>query len=151
MAEIADAPPDLRGLARRIPPETLQRLSPLELELRCEEASALLGEADGAGEGHQADRLRRDARRVLNAMTPAGYELAVQILSDQIREAQLKGADREALALRQELHAITQANPQPDPARLLARAKAEVGKLSIPGAPPQSAMSRRFGKRRRAR
>ena len=73
MAGVNDVDPDLRALARRVPPERLEYLSPLELTLRCEEASALLAEAETEGPGRKADRLRHQARRVLQALTPEGY------------------------------------------------------------------------------
>lgn len=150
MATVMDVDPDLRALARRVPPETLQRLGPLELTLRCEEASALLAEAEGEGPGRKADRLRSQAKRVLNALTPAGYNLAMQTLGEELRQAQLDGADRKAWALREEMRAIERTNPQPSPDRVLAHVKGELAQLKIPGPPPGSSMSRRFTKKRRA-
>src|SRR5204862_303056 len=80
-----DVDPDLRALARRVPPERLEYLSPLELTLRCEEASVLLAEAETEGPGRKADSKRRQAKRVLEALTPAGYSLALATYAQEIR------------------------------------------------------------------
>lgn len=149
MATVMDVDPDLRALARRVPPDKLQHLGPLELTLRCEEASALLAEADGAGPGHKADRLRHQAKRVLGALTPAGYSLAFQTLGEEIRQAELSGADRRAAVLRAEMAELDRANPQPSPDRVVAHVQAELAQLNIPSAPQRSAMARRFGRDKR--
>lgn len=146
MAQVNDVDPDLRALARRVPPERLEYLSPLELQLRAEEAAALLAEAETEGPGHRADRLRRQAKRVLEAMTPAGFALALETYGEQIRQAELDGADHRAARLRSELAELDRMNPQPSPARAVAHAKARLAE--IPPAPQVNSITRRFGKRR---
>jgi hypothetical protein len=148
-ASVEDVPADLRALARRVPPERLQYLSAQELADRCAEAAALFGEADTAGPGHKPDRLRRQAKRVLEAMSPAAYNLAMHILAEEKHQAELDGNDARVADLREQARSLDQNHPQPDPAREVARLTAEVARLTIPPAPPGSALTRRFGRSRR--
>ena len=142
MAGVNDVDPDLRALARRVPPERLEYLSPFELQLRLEEAAALLAEAETEGPGRKADRLRHQAKRVLQALTPQGYSLALETYAQEIRQARLDGADRRAVVLEQELAELDRMNPQPSPERMIAHAKA----VLPPIPPPQK--SRLFSRRK---
>jgi hypothetical protein len=93
--------------------------------------------------------LRRQAKRVLEALTPAGYSLALETYGEQIRQAQLDGADRRVAYLQQEFAELDRNNPQPSPDRVVAHVKGELAQLKIPPAPQRSAMSRRFGRDKR--
>jgi hypothetical protein len=142
MAEIENCPADLRALARRVPDRIRMALSPLELEIRCTEAASILAEAEDAGEGRKGDKLRRDARNVLNAVAPDGFHLTVRLMNDQIREFRLQGADKRAAMLEAERDDFVKRNRQPDPERAYAVISREVGKLMIPPA-TQSKIFRR--------
>lgn len=150
MATVEDVSPDLRALARRVPVDTIGLLSPLELQLRCEEAAALIAEAADS-EGRKADRLRSQANRLLKAMSPNGYNLAIHMLAEEERQARLDGAERRAEAARESARELDRQHPQPDPARVVAHAKAKLTKLTIPPAPGGSTFSRRFGRKRTRR
>lgn len=145
MAEVTDVDPDLRALARRVPDRTRMALSPLDLEIRCAEAASILAEADDAGEGRKADRLRRDARNVLNAVPPDGFLVTVRLMNEQIRQFRLEGADKRAAMLEAERDDFVKRNRQPEPERAYAIISREVSKLTIPPAESKNAFTRRFG------
>jgi hypothetical protein len=145
MATIYDLDPDLRQLGRRIPADILASLSPLEAQLRVEAASALIAEAEGFSDSAKADRYKAKASRMLGAMSPGSLSLALSILGDELRDARLRQADREAYAITQQMRDLERRHPQPDPERLVAAAQAAITrnrKLTVPPSPPGSIFSR---------
>jgi hypothetical protein len=155
MAEVSDVDPDLRALARRVPEDIRVNLSPLELKLRVEEASALLAEAEAAGDQVKGDRLRSRAGRLLKAVSPTTYNDIRDRLCGEISRAQLDGADRRAYEIQEELRAFERRNPQVDPARVMEAAWAALargnGKLAVPAVPANNSLTRRFRRGRKGR
>jgi hypothetical protein len=147
MATIYDLDPDLRQLGRRIPADVMANLSPLEAQLRVEAASALIAEADLASDSRKGDRYRSKAGRMLQAMSPQALHAAMSILEGELRDAGLRGADREAYAIGQQIRDLERRNPQPSPERLVAAAQAAITrnrKLTIPPTPQNSIWGRRL-------
>jgi hypothetical protein len=113
LANVEDLPEDLRPLARRVPTESRLNQSLPELKARCEEASALLAEADMASDEDQARRKRREADRMLSAMSLETFVLEQQRLLSAIGEAQKIEGGYEAAHLTDELNQLIRDNPQP--------------------------------------
>jgi hypothetical protein len=146
MAEVADAEPDLRALARRIPEDTRAILTPVEMHLRLVEASNLLADAETAGSEVKADRLRAKAGRVLKAATPRAYSLAMAVLGEDLRQANLDNDSRRAYQIQSDMADFDRRNPQPDPERVLAAVQAQVTRLRIPPAQKSRLFSRNRGR-----
>lgn len=102
MADVNDAPQDLKHLARVIPALTIAQLEPVELQLRLDYAAQLIGQADLSDDG-EARRLRRKAREVLEAPSLRQKLDIESALDDQISEAVRDGDDRLAEYLRERL------------------------------------------------
>lgn len=109
MASVDDVPPDLRPLARKVPHEYREKLTPVELSARCEEAAELFAQAD-----RDENRVKRkQADRFLSAMPMADLTVFRQAIEMQIREAELNEAALEAGQLRELLSRLDRENPQP--------------------------------------
>jgi hypothetical protein len=126
LAEVEDIPGDLRSLARRVPENIRVNLSVLELRLRCEEASALLAEADAATDQVKADRLRAKGGRILRAISPGGFKIATDTMEAELREAELAGDRPRVHVLQEEIRAFARRNPQVSEERIRQAAEAAI-------------------------
>jgi hypothetical protein len=106
-------PPDLRPLGRRVPSETRANQTQMELEARCTEAAALLAQADSEPYEDRSRRKKRQAERVLAAMSLSAFTSEQSRLLDEISQAKLEQADYRALALHGELTKLVRTHPQP--------------------------------------
>jgi hypothetical protein len=138
VAEVSDVDPDLRARARRVPEDIRVNSSVLELRLRCEEASRLLGEAETAGGDVKADRLRASAAKLLKAVSPTAYRLALEHFNEEFTKATQRGDDRRAWEVQNEIRDFTRQNPQPSPETVMAAVDAAIsrGELRLPPIPP---------------
>jgi hypothetical protein len=143
MAAVADVEPDLRGLARRVPDNVAANCSPVELRLRCLEASHLLADAETARDEVKADQLRAQASRLLKAVSPSAYRAALSVLNQEFAEARQRGDDRRAWEVQAEIRDFERRNPQPGPETVLAAFDAAISRgdvnLSLPAIPPPPA------------
>lgn len=112
MAKVEDAPPELRTLARRIPPDTIRGLGRAELRVRLERADSLFSEAVYSGD-REAERLRREGERILLAVPLRGYIPVGALLVNEISAAHERGDFRAEGELRDKLAAFAKQNPQP--------------------------------------
>jgi phosphoketolase len=111
LAEVEDAPLDLRNLARLIPPLQRVLMSPVELRLRCEYVAEVLGQAEFASE-RQATSLRRKAKKHLESMSLRSLADAEASLQQEISAAVRDGDERRAAYLRMEIEDLRRRNPQ---------------------------------------
>jgi hypothetical protein len=143
MAAVADVDPDLRALARRVPEDVAANCSPVELRLRCLEASHLLADAETARDEVKAGRLRSEAARLLKAVSPTAYGAALAVLNAEFAEARERGDDRRAWEIQREIREFERRNPQPSPETVLAAVDAAISRgdvnLSLPAIPPPPA------------
>lgn len=124
-------------MARRVPEDIRANCSPVELRLRCEEASRLLGEAETASEV-KADRLRAKVSKLLKAVSPGAYRVALDYLEGEFAEARNRGDDRRAREVQDEIRDFERRNPQPSPETVMAAVDAAIsrGSLKLPPIPP---------------
>jgi hypothetical protein len=154
LATIYDVDPDLKSVARQVPASTLSALNPAELTARCLGAQRLYDEADHSGE-EKARRLRRQARRILRAMTPRAFRLAMEVLEEEIRQARLDQASYRVMRAGDQMRELERLHPQPGPEAVMAVIQPLVDqitgnkKLTIPPPPSgHSWMRRRQGRKR---
>lgn len=100
MAEVSDVEEDLRPLARLVPVLARLDLSPDELQLRCEYAAELIGEADLTGQ----ESKRREAWNHLQADSLRQFKARLEQYNTQARAALADGDER----LAEELTATAQ-------------------------------------------
>lgn len=113
LATPEDLPAELRALARRVPTTARLNMSAVELELRCEEAASLLAEADMADSEDAARAKRREADRVINAMSMGAFLAEKSRLEGSLAEARLKQGSYEAADRADELRRLYRQHPQP--------------------------------------
>lgn len=111
MATVDELPDDLKPLGRRVPSTALVNMSQPELECRCAEAQQLLSEADSEPDESRARRKRREADKVLSAMSLSAYMAEQGRLLERIDQAD-KGS-YEYRALLGELDQLARDNPIP--------------------------------------
>lgn len=159
MAEVEDAPADLRALARRIPALTRASLTAFEMTSRCEHAAVLLAEADSITDPAKADRKRSEAGKYLRAMSSASFDAEMGRLGDELADARKRGDDRAAWEAAEDMGQLDRNHPQVPPEKVLDQAMAAVmagierkaRKLSVPPLPQGNLWSRRNRKRNRGR
>jgi hypothetical protein len=119
---VEQLPGELRALARRIPVESRAGQSVFELTQRVEYCQQLLAEADTADDEHKARLIRKKADRILQAVSLETLSTESARLTGELAAAHLRGDDRRAAELLQEVRALELGNPQPPADRLLAAA-----------------------------
>jgi hypothetical protein len=149
VASVSDAEPDLRALARRIPDDIRQSLSKLEMHLRLTDVAGILADAELAGAGRKADRLRQKAGLILKADSPGTYAITVAALEGELSQASLDGDHARARQITQAIRRYEIRHPQPSLEVIVSAAKAAVARLKIPPCEPRSSLVRRFNPKRR--
>jgi hypothetical protein len=112
MATVEDAPERLRGLARKIPSDTREHLTPAELSFRVEAANALFDQAAYADE-KEAKRVRRDGELYLSAVSFRAYVVTASLLAEEMKAARARGDDRAEREIGDRLADFSKRNPQP--------------------------------------
>jgi hypothetical protein len=147
VASVEDAEPDLRALARRIPDDIRQSLTKLELHLRLTDAAGRLADAEMAGEGRKADRLRQKAALILKADAPGTYSVTMAALESERAAASLDNDHARTRQIEQAIRRYEARNPQPSLEVITSAARAAVAQLKIPPAPKGASFTRRFDRR----
>lgn len=134
MAEVDSlADSQLRNLARKIDRETVKNLGTAELRVRVETASGFYDDMARCGDEYQRARLKREAERVLNAVSLKAWLAGATLLLDAIESARKDNGETAAMAAGEELDRWVRDHPQPgldDPAVMaeIAGVNSAVGK-----------------------
>lgn len=143
MASVEDLPEDLVPLGRIIPPLTVALMEPGELYLRCVYAAQLTGLAELSDES-EAKRLRRTARRHLEAISVTALSQECERLQEKSREAALNNDERTAAYWLDQLADLVRDNPQQPEEWLNSVRAAEVVRSADRAKENSAARPRRF-------
>jgi hypothetical protein len=137
MAAVEDLPEYLRPLASRVPAETREHMSARELTIRCEEAAGLMAQAEMQDED-RARRCRRDAEKILTAVSFRAFIVTLAMLTRELEAARKQNGQYAVMAVERRIQDLAKNNPQAD--RVFSEFAGELGS--------QTAAKRRWFRKR---